>query len=97
MRFLAHENFPGDAVAALETAGHDIVWSHAVASGSKDEEVLAWAVREERVLLTLDQDFGELVRRVGLPASSGIVLFRLPMPAAADVGRQACGSNWRTS
>ena len=47
---------------------------------------MAWAVREGRVILTFDKDFGELAWRVGLPASSGIVLFRLPMPAAAEVG-----------
>jgi hypothetical protein len=38
------------------------------------------------VLLTFDKDFGELAWHVGLPASSGVVLFRLPMPAAAEVG-----------
>jgi hypothetical protein len=26
MRFLADENFPGDAVTALRTAGHDLAW-----------------------------------------------------------------------
>lgn len=86
MRFLANENFPGDAVTALESAGHDIVWVRTAAPGSKDENLLAWAVRESRVVLTFDKDFGELAWRVGLPASSGIVLFRLPMPPAAGVG-----------
>ena len=86
MRFLANENFPGDAVAVLTSAGHDIVWVRTAAPGSKDEDILAWAVREHRVLLTFDRDFGELAWRVGLPASSGIMLFRLPMPAAAEVG-----------
>ena len=86
MRFLANENFPGDAVAALESAGHDIVWVRVAAPGSKDEDILAWAKRERRVLLTFDKDFGELAWRVGLPASCGIVLFRLPMPRAAEVG-----------
>ena len=86
MRFLANENFPGDAVAALKAAGHDIVWVRAVAPGSKDEDILAWAEREARVLLTFDKDFGELAWHVGLPASSGVVLFRVPMPAAGEVG-----------
>jgi hypothetical protein len=86
MRFLANENFPGDAVSALELAGHDIVWVRTVAPGSKDEDILAWAVREDRVVLTFDKDFGELAWRAGLPATSGIVLFRLPMPPAAGVG-----------
>jgi hypothetical protein len=26
MRFLADENFPGDAVTALRASGHDVVW-----------------------------------------------------------------------
>ncbi len=64
MRFLANENFPGDAVSALEFSGHDELDSH---RGAR-------------------KDFGELAWRAGLPASSGIILFRLPMPAAADVG-----------
>jgi len=86
MRFLANENFPGDAVAALQTAGHDVVWVRTAAPGSNDETVLAWAVREERVVLTFDKDFGELAWRLGLPPASGVVLFRLQMPASADVG-----------
>ena len=60
MRFLANENFPGDAVAALKAAGHDIVWVRTVAPGSEDKDILAWAEREARVLLTFDKDFGEL-------------------------------------
>jgi predicted nuclease of predicted toxin-antitoxin system len=86
MRFLADENIPGDAVAELEAAGHDVVSVRAVAPGSKDADILALAVREERIILTFDKDFGELAWRAGLPTSTGIVLFRLPMPAAAEVG-----------
>ena len=51
-----------------------------------DEDILVWAVREGRVLVTFDQDFGELAWRAGLPASCGIVLFRIAMPGATDVG-----------
>ena len=86
MRFLANENFPGDAVTELEAAGHDIVWVRTAAPGSKDEDILASAAREGRIVLTFDKDFGQLTWHAGLPASSGIVLFRLPMPAAANVG-----------
>ena len=86
MRFLANENFPGDAVAALRADGHDVDWVRTTAPGTKDEDVMAWAVREMRILLTFDKDFGELAWRVGLPSTSGIVLFRLPMPSASSVG-----------
>ena len=77
MRFLANENFPADAVSQLKAAGHDIVWVRTAAPGMKDEDVLAWAAREARIVLTFDKDFGELAWRAGLPASSGIVLLRL--------------------
>jgi hypothetical protein len=62
MRFLANENFPGAAVKALVAAGHDVVWVRIAAPGTTDPDVLAWAAREERILLTFDKDFGELAR-----------------------------------
>jgi len=86
MRFLANENFPGNAVTELQMAGHDVVWVRTAAPGSKDEDVLAQAAREERIVLTFDKDFGELAWHAGLPASCGVVLFRLPMPPAPNVG-----------
>jgi|SRR5579863_4020694 len=86
MRFIADENFPGDAVKQLQTAGHDVVWIRTAAPGSKDEDIFAWAAREGRIVLTFDKDFGELAWRAGLPATSGVVLFRLPPPPVADVG-----------
>jgi predicted nuclease of predicted toxin-antitoxin system len=85
VRFLADENFPGDAIVVLRERGHDVAWVRADAPGSSDDDVLARAMREGRVLLTFDKDFGELAWRSGLPASAGIVLFRLPMPPPSDV------------
>jgi hypothetical protein len=34
MRFLADENFPGDAVAALRAADHDVLWVRTDAPGA---------------------------------------------------------------
>lgn len=86
MLFLANENFPGSAVAALVDAGHDVTWIRTAAPGTNDPEILAWAVREGRILLTFDKDFGELARKAALPESCGIVLFRIPMPPPDEVG-----------
>jgi Domain of unknown function (DUF5615) len=72
MRFLANENVPGAAVAALDAAGHDIAWVRLAA----------------RILLTFDKDFGELARTVPLASGCGVVLLRIPMPKSADVGRR---------
>jgi predicted nuclease of predicted toxin-antitoxin system len=88
MRYLANENFPGTAVVALAEAGHDIVWVRVAAPGTSDSDILAWAIREARVLLTFDKDFGELARNAALPSSCGVVLFRVPMPPPSDVGRR---------
>jgi hypothetical protein len=86
MRFLANENFPGAAVSMLKSAGHDVVWVRTAGPGTSDPEILAWAAREARILLTFDKDFGELARASALPSTCGVVLFRIPMPRPSDVG-----------
>lgn len=77
MRFLADENVPGPAVAALRESGHDVLWIKEVFPGAEDAAVLDLAQRERRVVVTADTDFGELVFRSGFPAQYGIVLIRL--------------------
>ena len=91
MRFLANGNFPGAAVSMIKSAGHDIVWVRSAAPGASDLEVLARAAQESRILLTFDKDFGELARASALPASCGVVLFRIPMPRPSDVGARLAG------
>lgn len=86
MRFLANENMPGDAVHELRAAGFDTIWVRLDAPGMADTDVLAWAMREGRVLLTFDKDFGELAFASGLPAECGVILFRLPMPQSRAAG-----------
>ena len=86
MRFLANENFPGAAVSMLKSAGHDVVWIRTAAPGASDRQVLAWAARDARVLLTFGKDFGELARASALPATCGAVLLGTPVPNPSDVG-----------
>ena len=76
------------AVTALEAAGHDVVWVRTAAPGTTDPDVLAWAARERRILLTFDKDFGELARGSALPRTCGVVLLRVPMPRPGDVGQR---------
>ena len=67
----------------MRQAGHDATAiAHEYPGAIADEEVLAIAVAEDRVLITNDRDFGELVFRLSLP-HRGIILFRLgddPLP-----------------
>jgi len=92
MRFLADENFPGAAVAALEAAGNDVVWIRTAAPGSSDPDVLACAIRDERILLTFDKDFGDLAKASALPPTCGIILLRIPMARPGNVGAQLAGA-----
>lgn len=82
MRFLANENFPGDAIDALRQQRHEVVWIREDSPGISDIQVLDRAQRENRVLITFDKDFGDLAFRFGLPASCGIILFRISMTSS---------------
>ena len=63
----------------MQQQGHEVVWIRIDAPGSSDQQVLARAQVEQRIILTFDKDFGELAFRFGLLATSGIILFRLPL------------------
>lgn len=85
MRLCANENLPEDCVTRLRQDGHDVLWIREAAPGIADIDVLARAHKENRLLITFDKDFGELVFRRGEKASHGIVLFRIAQPSASAV------------
>jgi len=85
MRLCANENLPEDCVARLRQDGHDVLWIRETAPGSPDDAVLARAHAENRLLITFDKDFGELVFRRGANTAHGVVLFRIPQPSASAV------------
>jgi predicted nuclease of predicted toxin-antitoxin system len=88
MRFLADENFPLDAVEALCQKGHDVAWIRADSPGISDPEVLERAQAENRIVLTFDKDFGELAFRAKVPATAGIILFRIQAPSSLVIAEK---------
>jgi len=60
MRLLLDACVWGGARQQLSQAGHDVVWAGDWREDPGDDEILARADRESRVLVTLDKDFGEL-------------------------------------
>lgn len=78
MRLCADENIPKEFVIRLRENGHDVLWVREVLGGATDSEVLTLVFREERLLITFDKDFGELVFRRGKAAVHGVILFRIP-------------------
>lgn len=77
MRILADENMDEQTVAALRAAGHNTLWVNEAQPRTPDPDVLEWATRESRLLITYDKDFGEISQRRRLPAPYGIILFRI--------------------
>lgn len=76
-RFLLDENIPAELGALLRERGHDVIGVPAALRGADDAEVLNLAVREARILVTLDRDFGELVFLHQKPAPPAVVLIRM--------------------
>jgi predicted nuclease of predicted toxin-antitoxin system len=89
MRILANENFPGGAIASLRLNGHDVIWIREDLPGSSDIQVLERAQDDNRILITFDKDFGELAYRYRLPATCGIILFRISTPSSEHIARVA--------
>jgi predicted nuclease of predicted toxin-antitoxin system len=77
MRFLLDENAEYRIAAFLTALGHDVTTiAHDYTSGLGDEAVLAVARQENRILITNDRDFGELIIQRQL-AHAGVILLRL--------------------
>jgi predicted nuclease of predicted toxin-antitoxin system len=72
MKILLDSCIWGKICPELEDAGHDVVWSGNWPTDPGDEEILARAHKEGRVLVTLDKDFGELAVLRNQP-HSGII------------------------
>ena len=62
----------GKATGELTVAGHDAVWVGDWPEDPGDEQILAAARAEARIVVTLDKDFGELAVARGL-GHSGIL------------------------
>ena len=87
LQFLADENIAPEAVAFLRSRGTDAVSVRDRGFRARpDEEVLAVATAEQRVVLSQDLDFGALAVAHGSPCY-GIVLLRPGDLVASEVVR----------
>lgn len=77
MRLLANENIASTAIQELRRRGHDVLSVKQSMRSAADDVILARAQLEQRTVITNDKDFGELAFRSNLPATCGVILFRL--------------------
>ena len=84
MRFLADENVSRLVVERLRAAGFDVASVQETTPGAPDKDILDAADSDDRVLVTEDRDFGELVVRQRLKVR-GVILLELDrVPSAAE-------------
>ena len=81
MRFAIDACVPEQLAEALRALGADVV-TGAGRPAMPDNEVLSGAVARDRVLITSDKDFGDLVFRDG-KAAVGVVLIRFDLVSEA--------------
>ena len=85
MKFLADMGVSMTTVSALRQAGEEVV--HLREEGLfklPDDQILQKAKREQRVILTFDLDFGELLAAAG-GVTPSVVLFRMRNQTPAAV------------
>jgi predicted nuclease of predicted toxin-antitoxin system len=85
LRFLADESCDFAAVRALRAEGFDVLAVAETIPGAEDDQVIGYALREGRLLLTEDKDFGQLVYAAG-HASCGVILIRYTAAARPTLG-----------
>ena len=62
MKIVVDMNLSPRWIACLKAAGHDAVhWSAIGAPTARDEEIMAWAIASEAVVLTHDLDFSAIL------------------------------------
>jgi predicted nuclease of predicted toxin-antitoxin system len=61
MRFLLDVNASGILSMFLLESGHDVACVSHVNPRMSDSEILTWAVREKRIIITTDSDFEQMI------------------------------------
>ena len=76
MKFLLDECVGLEVQEYLQGEDHDVINAAIEYSGSLDPNILFHSVSEDRILITNDKDFGELIFKDG-SSHSGVILLRL--------------------
>lgn len=80
MRFLVDECTGKKLCLLLEEKSHNVLFVGDIMPSASDKEVIKKAEDENRILITDDKDFGEIVFKLGRP-TKGVILLRIdPVP-----------------
>jgi predicted nuclease of predicted toxin-antitoxin system len=78
MNFLLDVNASGALARLLIDLGHDVVEVGEKDPRMSDDDILSWALRERRIIVTTDNDFEEMIWRQGKSHCGVLRLENLP-------------------
>lgn len=78
MKFLLDVNASGALIPLLRKQDHDVVCVADVDATMTDQVILAWAVREQRIIITTDSDFEQMIWLQAKPHFGVLRLENLP-------------------
>jgi predicted nuclease of predicted toxin-antitoxin system len=76
MKFIADENIPLLTVKKLREIGYDVLYISEISPGLSDSEILKIGDKENRIVITFDKDFGELIFKEKISFKAGIIFLR---------------------
>jgi len=76
MKFLVDVGVGKKVENWLKENGFDVLSVRDIDSRAKDSQILLWAVDQQRMIITMDKDFGELVYNSG-KHHAGVLILRL--------------------
>ena len=77
MKLLANENFPYKSIYYLKEKGYDVLSIGMDNPSILDSEIMKIAIDEERMIMTFDRDYGELIFRHNYKPQQGVIYLRL--------------------
>ncbi|MEW6555547.1 MAG: DUF5615 family PIN-like protein [Actinomycetota bacterium] len=86
MDFLANENIPLSTTKLLAEGGHDVICVADEIPGASDRQVIEQAITTNRIVLTFDRDYGELIFRHKARDVPGVVYFRFTPISPDEAG-----------
>jgi predicted nuclease of predicted toxin-antitoxin system len=76
MKFLVDVGVGKKVENWLRGNGFDVLSVRDIDSRAKDSQILHWALDQQRMIITMDKDFGELVYNTGMH-HAGVLILRL--------------------
>jgi predicted nuclease of predicted toxin-antitoxin system len=77
VKLLANENFPKASVLLLRELDYNIISIGEDNRSISDEAVMTLAIKEQRLILTFDRDYGELIFKFNYKPEQGVLFLRL--------------------